>query len=110
MAVRSSRGRHSVQPVPTGRPAQPVPTGRPAQPVPTGRPVHRRDGTPGHRRRAAPLLAFVAVLLVAIGGFWVAGRPTGADRTVGLVTERRDQPAGTETAGPDRTQDDPGSR
>jgi len=59
----------------------------------------------------APLVAFVAVLLVAIGGFWVAGRLTGADRTVGLVTERRDQPAGTETAAPDPAQqDDPGSR
>ena len=41
-------------------------------------------------RRAAPVAAFVAVLVVAVGGAWALGLRDGGDRPAGLVSDNRD--------------------
>jgi uncharacterized protein YkwD len=51
----------------------------------------RHSAAPARRRLPAPLLAFLAVVLVAGAGWWVTAQAGGTAREAGLLAETRDR-------------------
>lgn len=70
-------------------------------------PTHRRPGR--RRRHAAPIAAFLAVLVVAVGGAW-ALRDGGPGREAGLLAETRGGTSATAGPVPEQTGADRASR